>query len=60
MPKAKISPLDGKMRLCVDGEIIDALETEFEIYHNAFNFVLPQKQDIREVKQNNMTEMIGN
>jgi len=42
--KVKITPLDGKMRLCIDGEIIDAGTTEFEICHNAFNFVLPQKQ----------------
>jgi YegS/Rv2252/BmrU family lipid kinase len=41
--RVKITPLDGKMRICVDGEIIDAGETEFEICHNAFNFVLPQK-----------------
>lgn len=37
----RISPIDGKIRLCIDGEIIDAGETEFEICHNAFNFVLP-------------------
>lgn len=41
--KVKITPLNGKMRICVDGEIIDAGETEFEICHNAFNFVLPQR-----------------
>ena len=41
--KVKITPTDGKMRLCVDGEIMDAGETEFEICHNAFNFVVPQK-----------------
>ena len=43
--KVKITPLDGKMRICVDGEIIDAGETEFEICHNAFNFVVPEKYD---------------
>ncbi len=41
--KATIEPLDGKMRLCVDGEIIDAKKTEFEIVQNAFSFVLPRK-----------------
>ena len=41
--KVKITPLDGKMRICVDGEIINAGETEFEICHNAFNFVIPEK-----------------
>ncbi len=43
--KIKLTPLDGNMRLCVDGEIIDAGETEFEICHNAFRFVLPQKEN---------------
>lgn len=42
--KAVITPLDGTMRLCVDGEIINASKTEFEISHNAFNFVVPQKE----------------
>jgi hypothetical protein len=27
------------MRMCVDGEIIDAGETTLEVIHNAFNFV---------------------
>ena len=36
-----ITPLDGKMRLCVDGEIIDAGKTRFEICPGAFKFVLP-------------------
>ncbi len=44
--KIKLTPLDGNMRLCVDGEIIDAGETEFEICHNAFRFVLPQKEKV--------------
>ncbi len=39
--KIKITPLAGNMRLCVDGEIIDAGETTFEIYPSAFNFVVP-------------------
>ena len=44
--KVKLTPLDGTIRLCVDGEIIDGGETEFEICHNAFRFVLPDKQGI--------------
>lgn len=36
-----VTPLNGLMRLCVDGEISDAGRTEFEVIHNAFNFVLP-------------------
>ena len=39
-----ISPIEGKMRLCIDGEIIDAGDTEFEIFKNAFRFVVPEKK----------------
>lgn len=39
--KISIMPYDEKIRLCIDGEITDAGETEFEIIHNAFNFVVP-------------------
>lgn len=45
--KMVLVPEKDKIRLCVDGEIIDAGRTEFEIVHNAFNFVLPAK--VREV-----------
>lgn len=41
--KIVITPLNGKMRLCVDGEIIDAGKTQFEICPGAFNFVIPSK-----------------
>lgn len=36
-----ITPNTGKIRICNDGEIRDAGKTEFEIIHNAFNFVVP-------------------
>ncbi len=39
--RAVITPLDGTMRLCIDGEICDAGRTEFEVVSGAFNFVLP-------------------
>ena len=39
--KVTITPKDGKMRLCIDGEITDAEKTHFEIVHNAFRFVVP-------------------
>lgn len=39
--KMVITPNTGKIRLCNDGEIRDAGKTEFEIVHNAFNFVVP-------------------
>lgn len=39
--KIVITPLNGQMRLCVDGEIIDAGRTCFEICPGAFNFVIP-------------------
>lgn len=37
----EVVPLDGRMRICIDGEIIDAGVTRFEICHKAFNFVKP-------------------
>lgn len=39
--KITITPLEGNMRLCIDGEIVDAGKTEFEIIPEAFNFVIP-------------------
>lgn len=41
-----IKPLDGTMRLCVDGEISDAGKTEFEIVPSAINFVCPHRDRI--------------
>ena len=43
--KIKLTPAFANMRLCIDGEITDAGQTEFEIVHNAFNFVLPLKKE---------------
>lgn len=39
--KITVTPLEGKMRLCIDGEIIDAGKTQFEICPSTFNFVVP-------------------
>ncbi len=39
-----ITPLKGKLRLCIDGEITDAEETEFTIIPNAFQFILPSEE----------------
>lgn len=36
-----VTPIDGAMRICVDGEIIDAGRSRFEICPEAFNFVIP-------------------
>ncbi len=41
-----VTPNKGKMRICIDGEIMDAEKTQFEIVHNAFNFVLPYKKAV--------------
>ena len=38
-----VTPCDGSMRLCIDGEIIDAGETRFELIDSAIDFVLPTK-----------------
>lgn len=52
--RAVITPLDGKMKLCIDGEIIEAGRTEFEIVKDAFRFVLPKK----EVKEKNFIKKL--
>lgn len=36
-----ITPIRGQMNICIDGEIFSAQTAEFEIVHNAFDFVLP-------------------
>ena len=48
--KIKITPIEGNMRLCIDGEIIDAGETVFEICPGLFNFVIPYLSDKSEEK----------
>ncbi len=40
--KVCIKPLDGKLRLCNDGDIIEAGIITFEIVPQAFRFVVPQ------------------
>ena len=45
--KIVITPLDGKMRLCIDGEIIDAGRTTLEISPGAFNFIIPGKSSAK-------------
>ena len=35
-------PNDGTMRLCADGEIVDAGRVEMEIVHEAFTFLVPK------------------
>ena len=38
---AKVTPLEGTMRLCTDGEVVDAGEIEFEVVPAAFNLLVP-------------------
>ncbi len=40
--KVVITPNEGTMRLCTDGEIVDAGRVEMEVMHDAFSFLLPQ------------------
>ncbi len=40
--KIVVTPLDGNMRLCTDGEISTVAETTFEIVPGAFNLVVPK------------------
>ena len=49
--KAVITPLDGKMRLCSDGEISDAEKTEFEIIKDGINFVIPSIKTYEKEKE---------
>ena len=39
--RVKITPYDRRMLMSIDGEISNVGITEFEIVHNAFNFVIP-------------------
>ena len=39
--KITITPLDGNMKVSVDGEVISMEKTSFEIIPGAFNFVVP-------------------
>ena len=39
--RVTVTPTDGSIRLCVDGEITDAGKIEFEIIPSAVNFVVP-------------------
>ncbi len=39
--KVAITPNEGTMRLCTDGEIVDAGRVEMEIVPSAFNFLVP-------------------
>lgn len=41
--KLTVAPHRGTMRMAVDGELIDADETEFEIVPKGFRFVIPAK-----------------
>lgn len=40
-----VTPKEGKMRLCIDGEITDAEKTEFTIVPQAFRFVVPKETE---------------
>ena len=43
-----ISPNEAAMRLCTDGEIVDAGRVEMEIVHGAFRFLIPQDANEQE------------
>lgn len=40
-----ITPNEGTMRLCADGEIVDAGRVDMEIVHDAFSFLIPQRRE---------------
>ena len=39
-----VTPLEGTMKMSIDGEICQVGRTEFEVLHNAVNFVVPAKK----------------
>ena len=39
-----VTPINGTIRICIDGEITDAGKTEFKIIHNGINFVIPKEK----------------
>jgi len=41
--KAAVEPRQGSMRLCVDGEIVDAGRVEFECVKGAFRLLVPER-----------------
>jgi len=45
--KVSVSPENDTMRFCVDGEVTDGGDTEFEIVCDAFRFVVPSKEENR-------------
>lgn len=53
--KITVTPNGGHMRLCIDGEIIDAGKAHFEIAPGAFNFVVPGKNDVVTEKEKEET-----
>lgn len=47
-PKCKkivVTPIKDKIRLCIDGEIVSASKTEFEIVPDAFSFIVPSVKE---------------
>lgn len=47
--KIVLAPLDGEMKICIDGEIKTAGKTEFEILPEAVSFVVPKKYKESEI-----------
>ena len=41
--KVTVTPINGNIRICIDGEITDAGKTEFRIIHNGIKFVIPKE-----------------
>ena len=53
--KIRITPNGRKMRMCIDGEIIDAGDTTLEVIHNAIEFVGAEKAFCNVYDVNNKT-----
>lgn len=45
-----ITPFDDSIKLCVDGEVLDAGKTEIKVIPNAFEFIIPSKKNFSIIK----------
>lgn len=45
-----ITPFDDSIKLCVDGEVLDAGKTEIKVMPNAFDFIIPSKKNFSRIK----------
>ena len=42
----RIEPLEGKMKICIDGEILECGSIKVEIISNGINMIVPENIEI--------------